>query len=307
MSNSFAVWDLEFSMNKPSHIRSDEKLATTSKAVSLSPSPATGPRKGKAVGAVVNASRVLRYLQAVKEPVTAVQVTRDLKLNPSTCFNILRTLIDEDFVEFDEPSKTYTLSLGLVALARGALEQSVELKILQPKLQGFARTHSVMAAIIRRINADRCAIVAVAESDAPIRIQARIGTLSPLLLGAAGRVFAAYSRFSEVELEDRFNKLRLARELDFDMFKRQVAKVLTTGWARDDGYYHAGTVSVAAPVFDPLGEVSLCCSAIMFNGQFTAHRITAIAEELAAIGKCVVGMAQHSGISQPQPVAARED
>jgi DNA-binding IclR family transcriptional regulator len=284
----------------------EEDLIADEDAGTMSHDLSQVSRKGKTVGAVVNASRVLRYLQAAKGPVTVTQVTRDLELNASTCFNTLRTLIDEDFVDFDETSKTYTLSLGIVALARGALEQNIELKILQPKMLDFARKHSIMAGITRRINADRSMMVAVAESDAPIRIQVRIGTQSPLLLGASGRVFAAYANFSDVELEERFARLRLARLLDVSTFKEQVAEVLSSGWAIDDGYFYPGTVSVAAPVFDQHGEVSLCCSAIMFNGQYDPRRIASIAQELVDIGKSVVSSGQHDIFAQHQPQATQK-
>lgn len=242
-------------------------------------------RKGKSVGAVVNASQILRFLQATRSPATATQISRDLKMNPSTCFNILRTLIDEDFVDFDNAGKTYTLSLGVVALARGALEQNAGLRTLQPKLQELTLKHGILSVISRRISKDRSVLVAVAESDAPIRIHGRPGTSSPLLLGATGRVYAAYSHFSEAELEERFSQLRLARPLDFQTFLSQVAEVRQTGWAIDDGYYYPGTVSLAAPVFNADGTVTLCCSTILFNGQYDPKRLMSIAMELVDICK----------------------
>lgn len=275
---------------------------TSSNPASSEGGAADATRKGKSVGAVVNASQVLRYLQSTRSPATATQITRHLELNPSTCFNILRTLIDEDFVEFNEASKTYTLSLGLLTLARDALEMNSELQVLQPKLQDFALRHRVMTAVLRRINKDRNVMVAVAESDAPIRIHGRRGIRSPLLLGAAGRVFAAYSNFSEAEIKARFEQLRLARFLDFQTFLAQVAEVRETGWALDDGYYYPGTVSIAAPVFDADGQVTLCCSAIMFNGQYDPKKLTSIAQELVDI--CRSAGQRKASAAAPQALEA---
>lgn len=247
----------------------------------------TGP--GKLVPAVVNASKILRFLRAAPHPATVTQITRQLGLNPSTCFNILRTLLKEDLVHFDPHTKTYTVGLGIVALAKGALDQSMELQILQPKLEALAQRHEVMATVWLPVSDNRTMLVAVAESDAPIRIHARIGTRQPMLLGASGRVFTAFLNLDIEELRRRFSELRLARRLDFETYLEQLSDVRESGWAIDDGYAYAGTITVAAPVFEPNGVLRFSCSATLFNGQYDLKRIQAIAAELREIGRTFIG------------------
>jgi DNA-binding IclR family transcriptional regulator len=255
------------------------------KTIPLRADDAISPtRKGKTVGAAVSVSHILRFLQRAKEPVSATQIARAVGMNASTCFNLLRTLVDEDFVALDEQTKKYILSLGVVALAKGALDQNLDLKVLQPRLQEFALRHDVLVACAKRISRDRAMLVIVAETDAPIRLHGRIGTTIPLLLGASGRVFAAFSEFTDLQLEEEFRKLRFARSLEFPQFLSEVQEVRSTGWAIDDSYYVSGMVSVAAPIMGIDNYVSLCCAAMMFNGQHDPKRIASIAAELVAIG-----------------------
>jgi len=244
--------------------------------------------KGKVVGAVVNAAKVLRFLRSTQGPATVTQITRAVKINPSTCFNILRTLIQEDFVQVDATAKTYQLSLGLVALARGALEHSSELHLLKPRIEAMARAHHSVVAIWRKISDNRIMLAASAESDAPVRIHARVGARSPLLLGASGRIFAAYSDLSKTALRERFNSLRLARPLDFNTYLEQLEEVRRVGWAIDDGYAFPGTITIAAPVPSPDGSVHFACAAILFNGQYDLQRVARIAEDLKRIGNTLV-------------------
>lgn len=262
----------------------EKKADTSARAAANKP-------KGKVVGAVVNAAKILRFLRATQGPATVTQITRAVKVNPSTCFNILRTLIQEDFVQFDATAKTYQLSLGLVALARGALEHSPELHLLKPRIEALAREHHVVVAVWRKISDDRIMLAASAESDAPVRIHARVGARSPLLLGASGRVFAAYSDMSRAALRERFNTLRLSRPLDFNTFLDQLEEVRRNGWALDDGYAYPGTVTIAAPVRSLDGNVQFTCAAILFNGQYDLPRIARIAEDLKRIGAALVDAA----------------
>jgi len=263
-----------------------QKKADPTTAATLNEKP-----KGKLVGAVVNAAKVLRFLRATHGPATVTQITRGVKINPSTCFNILRTLIQEDFVQFDPTAKTYQLSLGLVALAHGALEHSPELHVLKPRIEDLARRHHMMVAIWRKISDDRIMLVSAAESDAPIRIHARMGSRSPLLLGASGRVFGAYSNLGRAEMKERFQRLRLARPLEFDTYLEQLEEVRRTGWAIDDGYVTPGTVTIAAPVHEPGGGMNFACAAILFNGQYDPQRISIIAEDLKRAGNALVDSA----------------
>lgn len=241
----------------------------------------------KLVGAVASATKVLRHLSTAPSPVGVTQLARELHLNPSTCFNILKTLVHDDLVRFDPRSKTYAISLGVIELAKGALTQSAELRVIQPMMTTLAKTHDVTVTLWRRVSDDRMMLVAGAESDAAIRIHMTIGTRAPLLLGAMGRVMAASLNIPKDELKQRFDKLRWNRPIDFDLFLDQVEETKRNGWAIDDGYYHRGTMTVCAPVITGNGEVTMCCNATMFVGQHDPRRITQIADEVCAIGNSV--------------------
>lgn len=257
--------------------------------------------KGKVVGAVANAAKILRFLRAVAGPATVTQITRGVEINPSTCFNILRTLIQEDFVQFDATSKTYQLSLGLVSLAHGALEHSTQLHILKPLLEELAHKHRMTAAIWRQVSDHRMMLVHAAESDAPIRIHARAGSRSPLLLGASGRVLTAHSSLSRSELKERFQKMRLAKPLDFETYLEQLEDVRRMGHAIDDGYVTPGTITIAVPVLEPGGKVSFACAAILFNGQYNDEQVAAITEDLKRVGRAVLESVERKTPASPTP------
>ncbi len=266
-----------------------------------------GKPKGKLVGAVVSAAKVLRFLRATQGPCTVTQIMRAVEINPSTCFNILRTLIQEDFVQFDRTAKTYQLSLGIVALARGALEHSHELHVLKPRIEALSRKHRMMVAIWRKISDERMMLVSTAESDAPVRIHARIGARSPLLLGASGRVFATYSGMSRQVLKERFDELRLDRPLAFKDYLEQLEQVRRLGWSIDEGYVTPGTVTIAVPVRQAGDTVNFACAAILFNGQYDLQRIASIAEDLKhACGSVMDAGVQAQEDIEPPAKAARK-
>src|SRR5690606_29897484 len=110
----------------------------------------TPERPEKLVGALSSGLAVIRYLAATGAPVGVTRVARDVELNSSTCYNILKTLVHEGLVTFDESTKTYAIGIGLVELAKGALEQASYVRLLRPHLEALAADHRVTATLWQR-------------------------------------------------------------------------------------------------------------------------------------------------------------
>ena len=69
---------------------------------------ATSPPE-KLVGALSSGLKILRYLASSSTPIGVTRIAKDLELNASTCFNLLKTLVHERLVTFDESTKTYSM------------------------------------------------------------------------------------------------------------------------------------------------------------------------------------------------------
>lgn len=245
-------------------------------AVAAEPRPARGE-----VPAVAAAVRILRHLAAAPTPLGATPLARALGLNTSTCFNILRTLANGGLVRFDADAKSYALDLGVVDLARAALARGAEAAQLQPLMRQLALRHGVTVTLWRPDGPDRMVLSHIAESDRVVRIRMGVGQRLPLLIGAMGRVAAAFGGVEEAELRRRFASLRWQRPFSVEAFLDQVDEARARGWALDDGHYMQGVATVSAPVRaeDGLSAVS----ATMFSGQHDAAALERVGRELVAL------------------------
>jgi DNA-binding IclR family transcriptional regulator len=147
----------------------------------------------KVVGALASGLAVVRYLSIAATPVGVSRISRDLGLNSSTCFNLLKTLVHERLVTFDETTKTYRVGLGLVELAKGALETASYARLVHPHLESIAASHGVTATLWHRASEDRVVLVDRADNDATMRVHMNIGQRLPMFISALGRSMAAHS------------------------------------------------------------------------------------------------------------------
>ncbi|MGB7306576.1 MAG: IclR family transcriptional regulator [Burkholderiaceae bacterium] len=244
------------------------------------------PVPDKVVGALVNGLSILRYLQQTPTPVGVTRVARDLSLNPSTCFNLLRTLVYEGLVNFNTQTKTYTISLGIVAFAQGAMDRESHIRKLHPELERLAKQYSVAMHQWQRIDDERVLLVDSAEpEDSTVRVSMRIGQRLPVFAGAMGRCFAAYSDKPEAELREQFGSIRLAQPMGADEWLDELKAVRKKGFAVDSGHLTKGITTVSVPVFDSDARPFLAISAIVLDDQVSESAVNALASDMAIVSR----------------------
>jgi len=257
------------------------------------PSP-TPPEKP--VGALVSGLAVLRYLASSTAPVGVTRIARDLGLHSSTCFNLLKTLAHEGLINFDEPTKTYSIGLGLVELAKGALEQTSYVRMIHPYLQEIAAGHRVTATLWHRTRGDRVVLLDRADHEAAIRVHMSIGQRLPMYIAALGRCMAAHSGLDAKALRRHFENLRWENGPSFDDYLAEVEQVRKCGYAVDNGSYVKGVTTVSAAVLDEKDLPVMAISAVGFSGQLDKAAIKALGEHLRktadTISRALAGRAQ---------------
>lgn len=236
----------------------------------------------KLVGALVSGLSVLRYLAASGSAVGVTRIARELELNSSTCFNLLKTLVHEGLITFDDSTKTYSIGIGLVELARGALEQASFARMLHPHLEAIAGEHRVTATLWQRSTKERVTLVDLADNSATIRVHMSIGQRLPLYIAALGRCMAAYSDLTEEQLRKRIGDLRWENAPSFEEYYAEVQQVRDRGYAVDNGNYVKGVTTVSAPVVDSSNRAIMAISAVGFSAQFNKAAIRQLGEDLQA-------------------------
>lgn len=244
------------------------------------------------VRSVTLAFAVLR-LVAQRGPSTLSDIARATATSPSSCLNVLRTLVAEGAL-VSGAGKRYDLARGWTAVA-GLLEsaQAQFVARAQPPIARFAEAHDVASGLWRVEPRERIALVALGESRAATRIHMAVGQRQPLGGGSTGRALAAYEQPSAAEVARRFAAVRWRRPLELDAYIGQVQDAVARGYAVDDGFSYVGICSVACVIGGT--APTFCLSASMFAGARTpaeldelGQALTALAEELAALADGVM-------------------
>jgi len=232
-----------------------------------------------------NAIRILKYLVEAGGPTRSVTISRSLGLNASTCFNILRTLVLEEVVEFDPVAKTYTVGVGLTTLVGNLLTEGQRVAAATPQMRDLATRYNVTVTLWKRLGPDKIVLVKSVPSPANVRIEMAEGQRLPVLMASTGRVMAPHLGWSRKELKAAFKALRWQTPLTFEDYWQQVEAADKRGWASDQGYFTKGVQTIAAPVFDRAGEVAFTIVAVMLLGQYEDGALDEIGAALRDAGQ----------------------
>ena len=242
-----------------------------------------------AIKPVINALAILRYLSDGNAS-TATKIARDLGINTSTCFNILRTLSSEEVIVFDRTSKTYKIGPGILQLASSVMTEDTRLAAARPILQDFARDHQVTVCMWRRVSRLRNVLVATEYAEGAVRIHLSLGQSLPVMLGSTGRAMAFHLGLSKRELRAEFNKLRWYSAPKFDDFMKDAEAAYARGWAIDDANFSPGLVTMSSPIISSSGNIGYSLTALMFKGHLDAAGLRSIGEELSSVAKELAGL-----------------
>lgn len=231
------------------------------------------------VGSVSNAIAILRSL-ASSEPRGVNAIARALDLSPSSCFNILKTLVAEGVVDFDRTTKVYSMGNGLQDLLHHRPTVAEWTSWLRRELQLVAdQSHTSCG--LWRVNGNRAILVEVAECSQETRIHISPGQRLPKYIGAMGRCIISKEELERDRIDDVLAQLRWQVEPNLKQYMADVATARTSGWAVDDGNYLRGVVTVAAVIVDDARRVSHCLTSTGFSGQFVSDDIVGIGSRMA--------------------------
>jgi DNA-binding IclR family transcriptional regulator len=220
-----------------------------------------GAGPGKPVGAVVAAAKVLRTLHESERPLNASEVARAAGLHRGTAYNILRTLQAEGFVGYDEPTRSYAVSLHILEFAYGVLRRSGLLDLARPLMNAVSDAHGVSVYLSKALGPSSLLLLDWVGAELRTDLYVTVGRQYPGPAGASGVVMAAFGNSSRAELENLFSQVAWFRKPAFAEFLAQVDAARQAGFAVDRGSMFRGITLVSVPVLSPSWELLLVLTA----------------------------------------------
>jgi len=200
-------------------------------------------------------------------------LARQLSINRSRLFRILKTLERRGYVEYDPQTETYRLGLKFLTLSqnmRDRLNLRREAEGLLKKLAADTGD----CAHLGVLSGKHAIIVDRYPGENMLQVAAPIGVSLPLYTGAIPKLLLAYLPEHEREcvidelVMDPFTPFTIIQK---DVLRKVVDQIQLEGYSVDDQEYEIGVHAFGAPVFDNTGQVvagvSITTPAVRYDAE----------------------------------------
>ncbi len=212
------------------------------------------------MSSVQSVDRALNIMEIISDYSNGLGITdisEKSSLHKSTVHRILKTLIDNGYVEQDGVSKNYLITFKLYNLGKRKIENLDIVKVAKPSIEILSTKVKETVHLVIRDGADVVYIDKV-EADNTINMSSKVGRRSPVYCTSVGKSMLAYETDEVIKsVWDESNILKYTENtiIDYNNFLRELAKVKELGYALDNEENEIGVVCIGAPIFDHTNKV----------------------------------------------------
>ena len=199
---------------------------------------------------------VLKVLKDSGDFLSFNEIEKKLNIPRTTLYRILKTLIDNKFVIYE--NKKYKLGYGFLTFAKKILAEIPLREIANPYLKKICeKTKETVELIIP--DKDEILYIDKIESPESIKLVAQIGSrYKTLHASAAGKIYLAYDNdiFEKFLKNKKLEKITSRTITEKEKLKKEIEKIRKRGWAYDIGEARIDIVRIASPVFNYDGKLT---------------------------------------------------
>ncbi|HTT95742.1 MAG TPA: IclR family transcriptional regulator [Solirubrobacterales bacterium] len=249
------------------------------------------------VPAILHAVGIFEFLKdRGNEPATMTEIAAALAMNPSTCFNILRTLEGADLLARDDDSKRYRLGVGLRELAAAVGGEDAVLLAARNRAAEFVRAYKLIMLLCHKAEDDSFVVVDKLRGRPDPRGTVPLGGRVPPNGAVLSKAYYAHRPEAEVDqmLDVHGLPARTQTSItEIAEFKAQLAEVRDRGYSVSLGEYEPDYNAVGAAVLDPEGAPVMLMIVTGHSSFMPTRLIPAIGARLRQAADDVTTSAYH--------------
>lgn len=210
------------------------------------------------------------------EPYLGVrEAARMTGLPTSTVGRTLVSLRDVGLLVQDDETRQYTLAGKVLAWAEVYSATLDVRRVAQPFIYDIQRLTGETISLYILEGAERVCVERL-ESDQNVRVVARVGRYLPLHAGSAGKLFLAYlseEKREEVLKNEPRHAFTPLTVTDPDELRVQCKQIVKQGFALSHGEWTYDASGVAAPIFNPRGQMIAALTVSGPTQRFTEEKV----------------------------------
>lgn len=229
---------------------------------------------------IERAFAILEMLDGTRRGWNISEISRKQKIPKSSAHVIVLTLERLGYLKREPASRRYKLGLKMCSLGRGLMNDLALPEIALPNMRWLVEQTRLTAhlGVLEKGH-----IVFIQKIDGPgmIQFDTYVGKRADVHCTGLGKALLAYSNeqiVRECLAAEPFAKYTDSTITSAVAFRKELTRVKQKGYSIDDEEEESGVRCLAAPVFNPLGELISAVSVTGTTAQIPSYSFAKLAE-----------------------------
>ena len=217
---------------------------------------------------------VIEHINDDSKVYRASEIARELGINRTRVFRILKTLENRGYVSFSQNTQGYKLGVKFLHIGENILERLDLRREAEPVLMELARKTGDSAHLLI-LQGQRAVTLDRRQGENRLQVASPIGQSLPLYVGASPKILLA--NLPEEERE------RVIQTIEFESFtentinnanefRQCLETIRQQGYAVDEEDYELGVYAIGAPVRDYTGNVVAGVTITTPSSRYSSER-----------------------------------
>lgn len=226
---------------------------------------------------LARAMKILEVMSQYRKPARLLDIAKDSGLNSSTVYRFLNSFIECGYVNKNEETQTYNLTLKIAGIGYKCRQNYQITGNLQSYVDKISNHFQESASLCVE---DNMQVVYVATHEGPNRMLStlsRIGKIAPMHCTGTGKILLTEytdDQLQELESKIGFKRFTDKTVCDLASLKLLLSQIRDQGYAWDNEECELGAKCLAVPVRDYTGKIiaslSISCPIQRFPEENTA-------------------------------------
>ncbi|WWR15816.1 IclR family transcriptional regulator [Lachnospiraceae bacterium JLR.KK008] len=245
---------------------------------------------------VQSAGKIFQVMETLSEegPCGLLELSHLLDMNKSTVHRLLNSLIYMGYVNQDETTLKYHMTLKIINLSGKILQKIDILSISQPYLRNLMEQTCETVHLVKRIGTDISYInkLEPINTGRSIQMASYVGMVSPLFCTGVGK--AIMSTLPEKEVRTIWSNSDVAPRtqytiLHIDQLLHELELIRRRGYATDNEENEIGVRCIAVPVRDYTGKAEYAVSISAPSVRMSEERILQLSTLILVVSQQLSG------------------
>ena len=234
------------------------------------------------INSIIRATNILELFGRMNAASLGVsEISKELKLQKTTVFNIVKTLAKQGWLVQDAPNGKYKLG-SKVLIVSGAMihDFSIEDRILQEmhSLRDLYNEDVVLTAMVDGLPV----CVEKLQCSNVLRIQSKVGHLSDFLQGSTGKALFAWQTEA---FQDRYLDSQGITGQRREDIKRELSRIREQGYCITVSEQDEGVASVTVPIMNRHGIAEYSLAIIGEENRMREKGLAQMSEKLLQVAR----------------------